>query len=109
MRRLVDDLQTAMTMPRIDIVASDGSRAEDEILLRLNRPHPRYRIVRRKTVGVALMPLDDVVDMDAYLANHRYARRRVNRAVSRGHEAHLFAPTYRRTELFAIHRSVPER
>jgi hypothetical protein len=44
-QRLLDDLQTAMAMPRVHIVVSRGSPAEDKILLELARLHPRYRIV----------------------------------------------------------------
>ena len=108
-QRLLGDLQTAMAMPRVDIVVSRGSPAEDRILLELARPHPRYRIVGRKTVGVALLPLDEFDDVEGYLANLRYARRRVKRASRLGHKADLFAPNDRRSELLAIHRSLPER
>lgn len=108
-RRLVDDLRTAAAMPRVDIVASRGSATEDRRLHELNRPHPAYRIVARKSVGAALLPLNEFEDVEGYLANHRYARRRVNRASRLGYTAGLFDPNDRRADLLAIHTSMPER
>jgi hypothetical protein len=109
LRRLVADIRTAATMPRIDVVVSFGGSAEDEILRSVSRPHPRYRVVGRKAVGVALLPLGEYDDVEAYLANHRYARRRVRRAARLGYRASLFDPNERRGELLRIHASIPER
>ena len=49
--RLLADVRTAVTMPRLDVVASRGEPPEDEVLRFLRRPHPRYRIVGSKVVG----------------------------------------------------------
>ena len=102
-QRLLDDLQTAMAMPRVDIVVSRGSPAEDRILLELrgrigSDVRGRWRCCRSTN---SMMSKD--------LANLRYARRRVKRASRLGHKADLFAPNDRRSELLAIHRSLPER
>jgi hypothetical protein len=108
-RRLVGDARTAMVMPRVDIVLSRGEPAEDTILREYRRRHPRYKVVGRKTVGVALLPLDEFDGVDGYLAGVRYARRRVKRASRLGYTASLFDPNDRRSDLLAIHTSIPER
>jgi hypothetical protein len=109
LRRLVGDLRTAATMPRLTIVLSRGSEEEEAVLERFRRRHPRYRIVASKAVGVALVALDDVTGVDDYLAGLRYARRRVRRAARLGYRFEVFDPDERRDELLAIHASLPER
>jgi hypothetical protein len=109
LRRTIDDLRTAATMPRVDIVLSRGRPDEDELLDLFRRRHPRYKVVGRKVIGVALLPLDDVADGEAYLASRRYARRRARRADRLGYSVALFNPAARRSELLAIHASLPER
>ena len=89
--RLLADLRTAVTMPRVDVVASRGEPAEDEILRFLRRPHPRYRIVGNKVVGAALLPLDEFDDLDGYLAPLRYAESEGWLARRVGHERALAA------------------
>ena len=108
-RHVISDLRTAAKMPRVDIVASRGDPAEDEVLEFFSRPHPRYRIVGNKAVGAALLPLDEFDDVEAYLADLRYARRRVRRAQRLGYVVAPFDPNERRSELLTIHRSLPER
>jgi hypothetical protein len=108
-RRLLADVRTAATMPRIELVASRGDPAEDEVLRDYSRPHPRYRIVGSKVVGAALLPLDEFDDVDGYLAHLRYARRRVRRARRLGYVIDRFDPNERRAELLAIHTSLPAR
>jgi hypothetical protein len=108
-RRLLADLRTAATMPRVAVVASRGDPDEDDLLRAFSRPHPRYRIVGSKVVGAALLPLDDFDDVDGYLADLRYARRRVRRARRLGYAIGPFDPDERRSELLAIHGSLPER
>jgi hypothetical protein len=58
--------------------------------------------------GVALLPLDDLANADAYLATRRYTRRRV-RAERLGSTTGVFEPNERRDELLEIHSSIPER
>jgi hypothetical protein len=107
--RLLADLRTAVTMPRVDVVASRGEPAEDEILRFLRRPHPRYRIVGNKVVGAALLRLDEFDDVEGYLAPLRSARKRARRASRLGYAVASFDPNDRRSELLAIHTSLPER
>jgi hypothetical protein len=108
-RHVIADLRTAATMPRVDVVASRGDPAEEEVLEFFRRPHPRFRIVGNKAVGAALLPLEAFDDVEAYLADLRYARRRVRRARRLGYAVAPFDPNERRSELLAIHRSLPER
>jgi hypothetical protein len=107
--RVLADVRTAVTMPRVDVVASRGAPAEDEVLSFLRRPHPRYRIVGSKVVGAALLALDEFDDVEGYLARLRSARKRVRRAERLGYAVALFDPNDRRSELLAIHTSLPER
>jgi hypothetical protein len=107
--RLLADVRTAVTMPRLDVVASRGAPSEDEILRFLKRPHPRYRIVGSKVVGAALLRLDEFDDVEGYLAPLRSTRKRVRRAARLGYTVALFDPNDRRSELLAIHTSLPER
>jgi len=107
--RLLADMRTAVTMPRLEVVASRGSPSEDEILRFLRRPHPRYRIVGSKVVGAALLRLDAFDDVEGYLAPLRSTRKRVRRATRLGYTAALFDPNDRGSELLAIHTSLPER
>ena len=65
--------------------------------------------MRLKAVGVALLPLDELTDVDEYLATRRYARRRVRRAARLGYSARAFHADDRRAELLDIHSSLPER
>jgi hypothetical protein len=109
LRRAFDDLRTAATMPRARIVLSRGDPDEEEVLRRFRRRHPRYRIVGAKTLGVALLPLDEFADADDYLAKLRYVRRRARRATRLGYTVGLFDPIERRADLLAIHGSLPER
>jgi hypothetical protein len=108
-RHVIADLRTAAKMPRVDVVASRGDPAEEEVLRFFSRPHPRYRVVANKAVGAALLPLDEFDDVEAYLANLRYARRRVRRAARLGYAVDPFDPDGRRSELLAIHTSLPQR
>ena len=96
-------------MPRVEIVLSRGAPEEEEILRAFRRRHPRYRIVSRKSVGAALLPLDEFTTLEEYLANLRYARRRVRRAARLGYTVGFFDPNKRRSELLSIHTSLPER
>jgi hypothetical protein len=107
--RLLADVRTAVTMPRLDVVASRGQPPEDEILRFLRRPHPRYRIVGSKVVGAALLRLDEFDDVEGYLGPLRSTRKRVRRATRLGYTVGLFDPNDRRSELLAIHTSLPER
>jgi hypothetical protein len=109
LRGVVDDVRTAAAMPRVRVVLSRGRPDEEALLRSFRRPHPRYKLVRFKAVGVALLPLDGVADADAYLATRRYARRRVGRAERLGYAFGVFEPDERRAELLAIHSSIPER
>ena len=109
LRAFADDLRTAAAMPRVRIVLSRGRPHEESLLRSFRRPHPRYKLVRFKTVGVALLPLDDLADAETYLATRRYARRRVRRAERLGYTTGLFEPNERRDELLEIHRSIPQR
>jgi hypothetical protein len=108
LRSLWGDLRTAATMPRVDIVVSRGRSHEEACLRQFRQRHPRFKIVGRKVVGVALLPLDEFAD-DDYLEGLRYARRRVRRASRLGYTVALFDPNERRDELIAIHRSIPVR
>jgi hypothetical protein len=109
LRGLLDDLRTAATMPRVEIVLSRGRPEEEAVLRRFRRRHPRYKVVRLKAMGAALLPLDDIADVDDYLATRRTARRRVRRAARLGYTARVFNPEDRRSELLDIHSSLPKR
>jgi hypothetical protein len=108
-RGVFDDIRTAAAMPRIRIVLSRGRPHEEALLRSFRSRHPRYKLVRFKAVGVALLPLDDLEDVDAYLATRRYMRRRVRRAERLGYTTRVFEPNERRDELLEIHSSIPER
>ncbi len=106
---VIADLRTAATMPRVDIVVSRGDPEEEQLLRLYSRPHPRYRVIANKSVGAALLALDEFDDVDGYLADLRYARRRVRRAGRQGYTVAPFDPGAHRAELLAIHTSLPER
>jgi hypothetical protein len=108
-RGVLSDLRTMAAMPRVRIVLSRGRPHEDAVLRNFRRRHPRYKLVRFKSIGVALLPLDEVGDVDAYLATHRTTRKRVRRAERLGYTTGVFEPDERRDELLAIHASIPER
>jgi hypothetical protein len=108
-RHVLADLRTAAKMPRVDVVASHGEPAEEEVLRFFSRPHPRFRIVANKAVGAALLPLDEFDDVEAYLASLRSTRKRVRRARRLGYAVAPFDPNERRSELLTIHQSLPER
>jgi hypothetical protein len=108
-RRFAGDLRTAARMPRVHVIASRGEATEEEVLRFFSRPHPRYRIVANKSVGAALLPLEDYGDIDSYLASLRTTRKRAARARRLGYTFGPFDPDERRSELLAIHNSLPER
>lgn len=108
-RGVFGDVRTAAAMPRVRIVLSRGRPHEEALLRSFRRPHPRYKLVRFKAVGVALLALDDLADVDAYLATRRTTRRRVRRAERLGYTTGVFEPNERRDELLEIHASIPER
>lgn len=109
LRRVIDDLRTIATMPRAQIVLSYGGPEEDEVLRRFRRRHPRYRVVGSKTLGAALLPLDDVADVDEYLGATRYVRKRARRCSRLGYAVGVFDADEQRADLLAIHSSLPER
>jgi hypothetical protein len=109
LRRVLDDLRTVVTMPRARIVLSRGQPDEDEVLRRFRRRHPRYKIVGTKVVGVALLPLEEVADVDDYLAKVRFVRKRARRCAKLGYTLGAFDADERRADLLAIHSSLPER
>jgi hypothetical protein len=109
LRGVLEDLRTAAAMPHVQIVLSRGGAHEEALLRSFRRRHPRYKLVRFKAVGVALLALDDVADVDAYLATRRTTRRRVRRAERLGYTTGVFEPNERRDELLDIHSSIPER
>lgn len=109
LRRALDDLRTLATMPRVRVVLSRGAPDEDEVLRRFRRRHPRYKIVGSKVLGVALLPLDDIADVDDYLAKVRFVRKRARRSSKLGYTVGLFDPVDRHADLLAIHSSLPER
>jgi hypothetical protein len=108
-RRVLADLRTLATMPRVDVVVSRGGKVEDEVWKDFRRRHPRFKVVGRKSVGAELLPLDGLGGAEDYLAHLRYARRRVRRASKLGYEVALFDPNERQADLLAIHASLPER
>jgi hypothetical protein len=108
-RRLLDDLRVAAAMPRVEIVLSRGAPEEEEFLRGVRGRHPRYRIVGSKAVGAALLPIEEFTTLEEYLANLRYARRRVRRAGRLGYTVRVFDPNERRSDLLSIHTSLPER
>jgi hypothetical protein len=108
-RTVLEDLRTTATMPRVRVVVSRGHADEESLLREFRRPHPRYRVIRSKAVGVARLPLDGIGDVDSYVATKRYARRRVRRAARLGYIVRVFEPDDRRNELLVIHKSIPER
>jgi len=85
------------------------TRPEDALLRWFGGRHPRYKVVGAKTIGVALLPLDEVAGVDDYLAGRRYVRRRVRRASRLGYSVELFDTVERQPDLLAIHASLPER
>jgi hypothetical protein len=109
LNRLVEDVRTAARMPRVEIVLSRGAEDEDDVMRWFTGRHPRYKIIGAKTFGVALLPLDTVADADDYLADKRYARRRVRRATRLGYSVEVFDADARQQDLLAIHSSLPER
>jgi hypothetical protein len=109
LRGLLDDLHTAATMPRVKVVLSRGEADEEATLRRFRSRHPRYKVVRLKAVGVALLPLDDITDVEDYLSTRRTARRGVRRASKLGYSARAFHADDRRAELLDVHSSLPER
>jgi hypothetical protein len=66
LRRVLSDLHTAATMPRVTAVLSHGSEEEDAVLRRCRRRHPRHKIVASKAVGPALLALGDITNMETY-------------------------------------------
>jgi hypothetical protein len=108
-RRLLSDVRTAAQMPRVEIVLSRGREDEDAVLRWFRSRHPRYKLVGSKTVGVALLPLDDFANADDYLAGRRHVRKRARRASRMGYSVELFDPVERQSDLLAIHSSLPER
>jgi hypothetical protein len=109
LRRVLDDLRTIATMPRVQIVLSRGDPDDDEVLRRFRRRHPRYKIVGTKVLGVALLRLDDFADGEDYLANVRFVRKRARRCAKLGYTVEVFDPVERQADLLAIHSSLPER
>jgi hypothetical protein len=109
LRRTLADLRTLATMPRVQIVLSRGDPADEEVLRRFRRRHPRYKVVGSKALGAALMALDDFADADDYLAKVRFVRKRARRCSRLGYTVGLFDPVDRRADLLAIHASLLER
>jgi hypothetical protein len=107
--RLAGDLRTMATMPTLDIVLSRGAPHEEEAIREFCARHPRYKLIGRKTLGVAVLPLEEVEDVESYLTGLRYATRRVRRASRLGYTVAVYDPDEHRSEILAVNRSLPER
>lgn len=77
------------------------------------RPHPRFKVFRNKTMGVALIDLKPFGGQpDAYLETVRhpgYAGAKGRKATARGYRVRLIDRNDHIDEIFAIHTSVDQR
>jgi hypothetical protein len=91
--------------PRVTIDLWGGAFAR-EAYEGLVAPHPRFRVVGRKTWGVALLPVDP-----GYLrgGQRQTVRRQRNRALRAGHRYERFHAPDRIGEILAVNRSAPVR
>lgn len=76
------------------------------------RPHPRYKIIGHKTVGVALLDLASFANADAYLGplqGKNLGAWHAKRARSRGYVIAAFDRNRHIDDIHAINTSIPER
>lgn len=76
------------------------------------RPHPRYKVFRNKSMGVALIDLARFGNVGAYLdtvRNHGHAGPQSRKASARGYSLRRIDRNAHIDEIHAIHTSLPER
>jgi hypothetical protein len=108
-REVISDVREIAALPRVSILLSRGERHEDELFADFRRRHPRYRVIRRKTVGVALLDLSSIAGRDDYLAKHAQVRRMERKARQAGYDVRRFDPDAYRRDLHLVNTSAEVR
>jgi hypothetical protein len=98
----------ALTAPRVEVALCGGPRA-DALRAEYRSPHPAFRVIGRKTVGVALLEVPG--SFEAYLAGRerRELRNNRNRALRRGLRCEAVDAAAHLGDLLAVNRSAPVR
>lgn len=108
-RRAAQLLQLAVDASRLPVARLHFERARDPehvaaTYANFTRRHPRYRIIRNKSIGIALLDLRRFAHRDDYLASvsrKDYAAYHGRRALRRGYTLHEID---RNAHIDAIHR-----
>jgi hypothetical protein len=103
-------LRQARDLLQLPVVRIDmaGDAQAKELYRYFTRRHPRWRVIRNKVWGVALLGIPG--DRPAYDRHvSRAMRRKVHRAELAGFTFHPIKPLEHVDEILQIHRSAPER
>lgn len=95
-------------LPRVEICIGGGEKCID-FYRYFTQMHPRYRVIRNKVWGVALLALPDT--FEEYLRGKDKQALRTNRkhALAQGYYCDQFLPTEHLSEILAVNRSKPAR
>lgn len=105
---LFRDTRSILSMPRVTILM-DGDYPCHELFQTLTSRHPRYKIIRNKSLGAALALLPDT--FDEYLEGRLMAplRQRRRKAIKSGYRFGMLEPLSRIDEILDINMSMTER
>jgi hypothetical protein len=106
---LARDVRSVAALPHVTIVLSRGAAHEEQLFAAFRRRHPRYLVIRRKSMGVALLDLSVLAGRDAYVATYAHVRYMDKKARLGGYQVRVFDPEDWRDDLHAIHTSTGVR
>ncbi|MFM2208247.1 MAG: hypothetical protein RL213_2222 [Bacteroidota bacterium] len=104
-------LSEVLRMPEKTVCLGD-SDADRRLFESFTSRHPKFPLISRKTVGVALLPLDDFKTSEDYLESvggKNSAAYFSRKAIRAGYAYAAFDPNSRADDIQRIHLSSPER
>jgi hypothetical protein len=106
-RPFIDEALKLLRLPHLRLEMSGDERAR-ELYRAFTRRHARWRLIRNKTLGVALLAIPD---SRAAYEDHagRHLRRNVKYAKRAGLAVHPIDPLRHVDRIMEIHRSAPDR
>jgi len=113
-RRLIRAAFTVITLPKVELqFHSCISPCKIHALYSLfNRPHARFRLIKNKTMGIALIDLSKFNSSTDYIATVKkkdYAAHRARQARRRGYTVRQISRNDHVDEIFRIHTSAATR
>lgn len=112
MKNILGIISEIFRLPRVSIHLNVNDSESAKLYHAFNKRHPRFPLVRKKTIGVMLMDISSFSGVEDYLkivsgknSTAYYSRR----CLKEGYEFRLFNPNEFQESILAINNSQPER